>query len=98
MFRVSLPLLLVVIFGVGSWALPGCERRQVTDEMPIQQTEYEAILAILYDMSGSYFHQIKSKAFPFSMAAVDGFFRGRIGSKDKIVISQLSAKTRALLW
>jgi hypothetical protein len=52
-------------------------------------------------MSGSYSEQMRTdsgKAYRFLMRVVDAFFRDRIGSNDRIVITQISSVDRAMLW
>lgn len=93
------------ILGVGMVAavasLPGCERQQNEDASPFAEQEYDYILLIVVDMSGSYAELMTAdngRAYQFMLRVVDRFFRNSIGSKDKIIIGQISRNSRAVVW
>lgn len=92
----SLLLLVLASFLI---TVPGCERRSETNISPLQPAEYSYVLAIVLDMSGSYAAQMEERAYPFFLEASQDFFEKRIGEEgDRILIAQLSAEQKALLW
>ena len=90
--------------------VPGCKKRSAVgdpieeasdaQEAPvIRQPTYGMIIVIVFDMSGSFDDLIYKKGYPFAMAVVDRYFRNRIGSNDRLIISQISAPgMKSLLW
>ncbi len=62
------------------------------------ETEY--VITIVLDLSGS-FEQLmaeEGKGYEFAQAVIDKYFRDRIGTHDQLIIAQISAEDRALLW
>jgi hypothetical protein len=85
--------------------LVGCSPRRDRTDSPghitgqaLGQTEEEYVMLIALDLSGSFKDRIAGEAFAFSTRVIDRYFRGRIGTSDKLVIAQLSGTDRSLLW
>jgi hypothetical protein len=80
----------------------GCEPVANQTGSPIAAQEFDYVLAVVVDMSGSFSGEMQSgsgRAHRFLMRAVDLFFRNRIGEgNDRIIITQVSGTQRALLW
>lgn len=96
MYRI-LPLALVTI------VLLGCEKRSTEEASPLPDQDYEYVLAVVIDMSGSFADQMKAedgKAYRFFLQLVDRYFRNRVGANDRLILTQLSGagSKRALLW
>src|SRR5437867_608082 len=91
--------LLVVVLSI---CVLGCEPVANQTSSPIVAQEFDFVLAVVVDMSGSFSAEMQSgsgRAHRFLMRAVDLFFRNRIGEgNDRIIISQVSGTERALLW
>jgi hypothetical protein len=93
-----LSLLLSVIASVG------CEKVTPADlasPSPIATDDPEYILVIMLDLSGSFARLADEKdgrAYRFTTGAVDKFFRQRLGNNDRVIIGQLSATTKSLLF
>ena len=83
-------------------AVPGCEKCQEDKQsspLVVQDTEF--LLVIVLDVSGSfieYVNEDSGKAYYYILSLIDKFFRNRLGSDDKIVLAQLSATDKSLLW
>jgi hypothetical protein len=91
-------LFVLVFVSLGSI---GCEQYVEVDSSPIGSVEREYILAFVLDTSGSFAPRMfagDELAYKFFLRASDAFFRNRMGENDRIVISQLSAEDRTLLW
>lgn len=89
-----------------SWAigllLPllfGCARRDESTKS-WSRGESEYVLTIVIDLSGSFETLMAEdgKAYDFTLAVIDRYFRERLGMPDKLIIAQISASERALLW
>ncbi len=79
----------------------GCEKYVETDSSPIQAPSREYMLVFVLDTSGSFTTKMfegDGLGYTFFLKASDQFFRDRMGADDRIVISQLSANTKTLLW
>ena len=79
----------------------GCGPVMEQNGPAIQVQECEYLLSVVVDMSGSFDREMQSgtgRAYRLLMRTVDRFFRDRIGSNDRIIISQVSGTERALLW
>ena len=87
----------VVSFILG---LVGCARRREvrTETLTIQEAQY--VVAVILDLSGSFasFMMEGGKAWSFATHVIDHFFRERLGSQDALVIAQVSATGKPLLW
>ena len=85
-----------------SVCLLGCEPVVNQTTSPIVAQEFDYVLAVVVDMSGSFSAEMQSgngRAYKFLMRAVDLFFRNRIGEgNDRIIVSQVSGTQSALLW
>jgi hypothetical protein len=94
----KLSLLLVL-----SLSVTGCEQYVEVETSPIGVVEREYVLAFVLDTSGSFYPRMfggNEVAYKFFLRASDQFFMNRIGEGklDRILISQLSADNRTLLW
>jgi hypothetical protein len=80
-------------------AQSGCEPRHEEHVSPLVEQETEYALAILLDLSGSYADLMTKdgKAYRFSLRVADKYLR-RLDSSDRLIITQLSATEKALLW
>jgi hypothetical protein len=79
----------------------GCEEYVATETAPITGVQRDYILAFVLDTSGSFLPQLfggKERGYRFFTKASELFFRNRTGEHDRILISQLSASDRTLLW
>lgn len=66
----------------------------------LERENSDGIVLIAIDLSGSFadFMTRDGKAYEFILRVADGYFRNSIGTNNRIVIAQLSATDRALLW
>jgi len=80
--------------------LMGCQKRIEQREGVFQTEDNEYVLTILLDMSGSFRGMMAEdgKAWSFVSQVIDKYFRDRIGRNDKLILAQLSANDRSLLW
>ena len=81
--------------------LSGCGKRRSTTSQPaFPEDEKEYILAIVFDLSGSFMQLMAEdgRAYDFAMQVVDRYHRNTIGTRDKLVIAQISGTQRSLLW
>jgi len=79
----------------------GCTPRvQTAPSTVFAPPEDEHVCCIVFDLSGSFTqHMIDGgAAYEFALQVIDRYFRDRIGTRDKIVIAQISAADRFLLW
>jgi hypothetical protein len=83
-----LPLLLV-----------GCQKVEETETV-FQEEDGEYVLTIVLDLSSSFKELMAEdgKAWQFVCEIIDRYFRDRIGHNDKLILAQLSASDRALVW
>lgn len=92
----------VLIFAllVSSLGLLGCERRDASRQSAFKQQDYESVVLIAIDLSGSFRDDMSEdgKAYDFVLRAIDEYFRQRIGGNDQLIITQLSGNSRPLLW
>lgn len=83
--------------------LAGCGEPYVeTGTMaPITTAQREYLLVLAVDVSGSFMEEMfgnDGRAYRFTLLAADKLFRDRMGEEDHILLSQLSANDRPLLW
>jgi hypothetical protein len=96
-FLFLLPVLLTVALVLG-----GCTKHDDKDNQQIalgrEDAEYMVLIAV--DMSGSFADLMTrdGKGYEFTMRVADRYFRNSIGSNNRLIIAQLSATDRALLW
>ena len=79
----------------------GCDAAPDTEQPAIQPHNRKEILAILFDTSGSFYSLMfgnDARAYRFCAASADRFFRDKLGDESSIVLAQLSANDRPLLW
>lgn len=79
----------------------GCAKRQeqqVTSTFQPRDSEY--VLAVVIDLSGSFAEMMADdgKAHAFLLYVLDRYFRDRIGTNDRVVLSQISSSGKSLLW
>jgi hypothetical protein len=79
--------------------LSGCQNR-TESEAVFQPDDGEYVLTIVLDLSSSFSELMAEdgKAWSFVCQVIDKYFRDRIGQNDKLIVAQLSASDRALLW
>lgn len=87
--------LIIVLF----ISLSGCEKRREASRALVHD-DSKFVMTILVDLSGSFEQMMAEggKAYQFTLAVLDKYFRDRIGSDDKLIIAQISMNDRALLW
>src|SRR5947207_2928301 len=80
--------------------LAGCQKRAEQADGVFQSDDGEYVLTIVLDMSSSFRELMadNGKAWSFVCQVIDKYFRDRIGHNDKLILAQLSASDRALLW
>jgi len=81
--------------------LVGCERYVEVDSSPLAVEDREYILAIILDTSKSFSQRMfgdNGTGYKFFLRTSDQLFRDRMGEDHSILISQLSAEERTLLW
>lgn len=89
--------LAVILFAL---SLVGCQKRAADPETVFQAEDSEYVLTIVLDLSSS-FQELMAKdgkAWEFVCQIIDQYFRDRIGHNDKLILAQLSASDRALVW
>jgi hypothetical protein len=68
---------------------------------PLKLAKRDYILAVAADTSGSFVEEMfgsSGRAYQFTLRAIERLFRDRAGTNDRVLLAQLSANTRALLW
>lgn len=80
--------------------LAGCEPTGEARHEIIAPEESQYKLAVIVDMSESFAALMadQGKAHQVLLEVVDRYFRDTIGSQDRIIIAQISAKQPALIW
>jgi hypothetical protein len=80
--------------------LAGCEPTGEARHGIIASEESRFKFALVIDMTGSFaeFMADQGKAHQVLLEVVDRYFRDTIGSHDRIIIAQISAKQPALIW
>lgn len=89
-------LLLALVVGAA-----GCGKRRESSESTFgNEAESEYVLTVVVDLSGSFSELMaeEGRAYEFLLQVIDRYFRDRIGLNDKLIIAQISANERALLW
>jgi hypothetical protein len=78
----------------------GCQKRVGEPETVFQEEDGEYVLTIVMDLSSSFQELMAEdgKAWEFVCQIIDKYFRDRIGHNDKLILAQLSASDRALVW
>jgi hypothetical protein len=75
----------------------GCQQR-IEQESAFEPEEAEYVLTIVLDLSSSFRELLDDKAWTFLCQIIDRYFEDRIGYNDKLILAQLSASDRVLLW
>src|SRR5437773_873358 len=89
-------------FVTAALMLAGCTKHDDKDnqQVALGREDAEYLIVIAVDMSGSltYLMTRDGKGCEFTMRVADQYFRTSIGSNNRLIIAQLSATDRALLW
>jgi hypothetical protein len=100
MWKRSLFLVLTLIAAAAF--VTGCTRHTEKDEQQVSlgREDAEYLIVIALDLSGSFADKMTrdGKGYEFTMRVADRYFRNSIGTNNRIIIAQLSATNRALLW
>jgi hypothetical protein len=82
--------------------LCGCKRYHAPENAsPLRPQKRDHIVAFVLDTSGSFLTEMFGKnphAYRFFLRASDELLRDRRGPDDKILMTQLSAESKSLLW
>ena len=100
MNSVSLGCRLLLVCLIGS-LVAGCARRQeATSDVEFAEEESDYVLAVVFDLSGSFSDLManEGKGYEFAVAVLDRYFRNRSGTRDKVVLAQISGTSEPLLW
>jgi hypothetical protein len=95
---------LSVAFALALIALAGCSKHTKQDDsmqLSLGREDADYIVVIAIDLSGSFADRMTydGKGYAFTMRVADNYFRNSIGTKNRIIIAQLSAPNRQpLLW
>lgn len=77
----------------------GCvESQSVGTVKPFENSELEACLTIVVDMSGSFAGSWEQRAYPLFLELSDQFFTENAGGESRIVLCQLSGKREVVLF
>jgi len=81
-------------------ALAGCAKRPDIERQVLADDDSQFLLTVVVDLSSSCAPIMAEDgaAFKFTMALIDKYFRSRIGSHDRLIVAQISANGRPLLW
>lgn len=87
---------LILLFGLIN---PGCvPSPDLGKTTPFESQELEACLSIIIDTSGSFQDLWDDRAYDLFMNLSDRYFNDSMGSENRLIISQLSGNTQALLF
>lgn len=81
--------------------LAGCEEYLPVESPALGDLQRDYVLCFVLDTSGSFLPKMfdgNARGYKFFMKSSVQFFRNRMGEHDRILISQLSANNRTLLW
>lgn len=81
--------------------MAGCTPRvQNSQSTVFAPVEDEHICCIVFDLSGSFADKMidGGAAYDFALEVMNRYFIGHIGTRDKIVLAQVSATDKFLLW
>src|SRR5205823_25060 len=96
------PMLRLTLVALLAAALVGCTPHNPNDDSPVSLNREDAdcLVVIAIDLSGSFLDMMAKdgRAYAFTLRVADTYFRSSIGTKNRLVIAQLSATDRALLW
>lgn len=80
----------------------GCEKRRDSMNPVAFNDDHDAehVLSVVVDLSGSFEDLMaeQGKAHAFLLQVIDRYFRDRLGTNDRVIVAQISATERALLW
>ncbi|HYV34819.1 MAG TPA: hypothetical protein VE988_03885 [Gemmataceae bacterium] len=80
----------------------GCTKHtdQTDEQISIAREDAECIVVIAIDLSGSFADLMTrdGKAYDFTCRVLDKYFRNSVGTNNRVIIAQLSATNRALLF
>lgn len=92
------------VFLASILALTGCTKHTDQDDatqITLGREDADTMVVIAVDLSGSFADRMTrdAKGYEFTMRVVDNYFRNSVGTKNRIVIAQLSAPgLQSLLW
>lgn len=93
-----------LIFLASMLILMGCTKHSEQDDatqITLGREDADTMIVIAVDLSGSFADRMTrdGKGYEFTMRVVDNYFRNSVGTKNRIIIVQLSAPDRQpLLW
>ncbi len=79
----------------------GCEQYVPVESSALSDLQRDYVLCFVLDTSGSFLPKMfgdSGRGYRFFTKASEQYFRNRMGEHDRILISQLSANKRTLLW
>lgn len=92
-------VVLLVIVGCVHLILAGCVPNSSLElEKPFEVTELENAMAIVIDTSGSFQNRLETDAWSMFVNLSQRFFEDSAGSESRLIISQLSADSAAVLF
>ncbi len=96
----SIRSLFLTVSLAGIFTAIGCQKRIETGPTVFEVDQNDYQMNIVLDLSGSFLPMMaeNGKAFQFVQMVIDKYFRDRIGTNDRIVIAQISASNRPMLW
>lgn len=96
--RSSFPLAAVLLPLLGA----GCTKvsDQAAHPVSLGREDADTMIVIALDLSGSFADRMTKdgKGHAFSMRVCDTYFRNSVGTQNRLVLTQLSATDRSLLW
>lgn len=91
----------IAIFVCCALFFAGCEEYVPVEEPVLSDLQRDYVLCFVLDTSGSFLPKMfgaNGRGYKFFMKACEKYFQSRMGDHDRILISQLSANKRTLLW
>lgn len=83
-------------------AFSGCQKRSAGSAAPppFRDDKVEYVLTFVLDLSKKYSQHMgeDARSYNFFQKVSEKFFRQRMGEDDRILISQMSGRERALIW
>jgi hypothetical protein len=95
-FSFALTLIMLSVHSTGCTKVTD----QAGSQVSLGREDADFMIVIALDLSGSFAHRMtkEGKGYDFTMRVCDLYFRNSIGTTNRIIITQLSATDRALLW
>lgn len=77
----------------------GCERRRESTASKLGHNNNEYVIAIVFDLSGSFQELMNERAYKFALRVIDRYAKDRGRGQDRIILAQVSGPgTLPLLW